>query len=250
MPSRTPGFGSQAHGAYAAALSQRHALSNSTDDLDAAIRHLTAAFRQTAVDDVNRVVYLQNLAVNLYQRYQTGGDLQDLETAARYMKEVSAVLDGGDTGASIDLYLIERDRPYLEHGLAQLQFMLAITARSEPGLAAAVESMRRLRDSLDEDDPERLPLDADFGLMLLVRSFYGGSVHDRMEGLLLMSETVEALPEGHPERPRLLLRTAGAVLMTSFSPFNRRAVDGAEQMLGMYSPPCRRTARKGSGQAR
>ncbi|MHA5049323.1 CHAT domain-containing protein [Streptomyces sp. SD15] len=231
VPSATPGFGSQAHGAYAAALSQRHALSNSADDLDAAIRHLTAAFRQTAVDDVNRVVYLQNLAVNLYQRYQTRGDLQDLETATRYMQEVRAVLDGGDTGVPIDLYLVERDRPYLEHGLAQLQFMLAINTRSEPGMAAAVESMRRLRDSLDEDDPGRLPLDADFGLMLMVRSFYGGTARDRLDGLVLMSETVEALPEGHPERPRLLLRTAGAVLMTSFTPYNKRGVESAEKML-------------------
>ncbi|MGW7239433.1 CHAT domain-containing protein [Streptomyces sp. NPDC054804] len=231
VPSPTPGFGSQAHGAYAAALSQRHALSNSADDLDEAIRHLTTAFRQTALDDVNRVVYLQNLAVSLYQRYQLGGDLQDLETAARYMREVSAVLDGGDTGLSIDLYLIERDRPHLEHALAQLQFMLAITSRSETGMAAAVESMRRLRDSVDEEDPERLTLDADFGLMLMVRSFYGGSVQERMEGLVLMSETVEALPEDHPERPRLLLRTAGAVLMTSLSPYNRRGVESAEKML-------------------
>jgi tetratricopeptide (TPR) repeat protein len=231
VPSGTPGFGSQAHGAYAAALSQRHALSNSADDLDAAIRHLTAAFRQTAVDDVNRVVYLQNLAVNLYQRYQTGGDLQDLETATRYMQEVSAILDGGDTRVPIDLYLVERERPYLEHGLAQLQFMLAITSRSEPGMAAAVESVRRLRDVLDEDDPDRLTVDADFGLMLVVRSFYGGTVQDRLDGLILMVESTEALPEGHPGRPRLLLRTAGALLIMSFSPYNRRGVESAEKML-------------------
>ncbi len=231
VPSGSPGFGSQAHGAYAAALSQRHALSNSADDLDAAIRHLTAAFRQTAVDDVNRVVYLQNLAVNLYQRYQAGGDLQDLETAARYMREVSAILEGGDTGVPIDLYLVERDRPYLEHGLAQLQFMLAMTAGSQPGMAAAVEAMRRLRDSVPEDDPARLPLDADFGLMLLVRSFYGGTVRDRLDGLVLMSESVEALPDNHPDRPRLLLRTAGAVLMTSFTPYNKRGIESAEKML-------------------
>ncbi|MFJ5641695.1 CHAT domain-containing protein [Streptomyces sp. NPDC093223] len=232
VPSHSPGFGSQAHGAYAAALSQRHALSNSADDLDGAIRHLTMAFRQTALDDVNRVVYLQNLAVSLYQRYQTGGDLQDLETAVRYMQEVGAVLDGGDTGAPIDLYLIERDRPHLEHGLAQLQFMFAVASRSGPGTAAAVESMRRLRDSFAEDDPERLTVDADFGLMLMVWSFHGGSVRDRMEGLVLLSETVDALPEDHPERPRLLLRTAGALLMTSFSPYNGRGVESAARMLG------------------
>jgi hypothetical protein len=231
-PSASPGFGSQTHGAYAAALSQRHALSNSSDDLDAAIRHLTAAFRQTAVDDVNRVVYLQNLAVNLYQRYVAGGDLQDLETAARYMREVSAVLDNRDTGLDIDMYLVERDRPYLEHGLAQLQFMLAASARSASGMAAAVASMRRLRDLLDEDDPGRLPIDADFGLMLFVYSvFGGGSAQDRMDALVLMSETVEALPEGHPERPRLLLRTAGAVLMASFAPYNKRGVASGEKLL-------------------
>ncbi|MYV51331.1 CHAT domain-containing protein, partial [Streptomyces sp. SID3212] len=177
------------------------------------------------------VVYLQNLAVNLYMRYQSGGDLQDLLTATRYMREVSAILDGGDTRVSHDLYLIERDRPHLEHSLAQLQFMLAVISRSEPGMAAAVESARRLRDGIDEDDPERLRLDADFGLMLMVRSFHGGTARDRLDGLLLMVETAEALPENHPERPRLLLRTASALLVTSFSPYNRRGAEAAEGML-------------------
>ncbi|MGX4689410.1 CHAT domain-containing protein [Streptomyces sp. JNUCC 63] len=232
VPSDTPGFASQTHGAYAAALSQRHALSHSADDLDAAIRHLTAAFRQTAVDDVNRVVYLQNLAVNLYRRYQAGGDLQDLETATRYMREVGAVLDGGGVGVRVDLQYFEHDRLHLEHGLTQLQFMHAMASGSRAGLTAAVESLGRLRETVAEDDPARLPLDADYGLMLLLRSFQGGgSVRDRMEGLMLMSETTEALPADHPDRLRLLLRTAGALLMTSFTPYNRRGVESAETML-------------------
>ncbi|MET7578286.1 CHAT domain-containing protein [Streptomyces microflavus] len=231
VPSDTPGFGSQAHGAYAAALSQRHALSNSSDDLDASIRHLTAAFRQTAVDDVNRVVYLQNLAIALYRRYQTGGDLQDLTTATRYMREVTAVLDGVDPRVTADLHLVVRNRVLLEQALAGLQFMLAFTGGSKAGMLAAVATMRRLQESCDEDAPELLPLEADLGLMLLVVSFFGGTWQERLEGLVLMTESVDALPEDHPERSRLLLRTAGAVLMTAVSPFNRRGVESAEKML-------------------
>ncbi|CAM5496130.1 hypothetical protein SMICM304S_11382 [Streptomyces microflavus] len=182
VPSDTPGFGSQAHGAYAAALSQRHALSNSSDDLDASIRHLTAAFRQTAVDDVNRVVYLQNLAIALYRRYQTGGDLQDLTTATRYMREVTAVLDGVDPRVTADLHLVVRNRVLLEQALAGLQFMLAFTGGSKAGMLAAVATMRRLQESCDEDAPELLPLEADLGLMLLVVSFFGGTWQERLEG--------------------------------------------------------------------
>ncbi|MFF9264104.1 CHAT domain-containing protein [Streptomyces longwoodensis] len=231
-PSDTPGFASQTHGAYAAALSQRHALSHSADDLDAAIRHLTAAFRQTSVDDVNRVVYLQNLAVNLYRRYQVGGDLQDLETADRYLREVGAVLDGADAGVRDGLHYLRHDRVHLEYGAAQIQFVHAMTSGSRAAMAAAVESIRKLRETVAEDDPVRLPMDADFGLMLLLGSFQeGGSVRDRLDGLILLTETAEALAADHPDRHRLLLRTAGALLMTSFRPYNRQGVESAETML-------------------
>ncbi|WP_428950353.1 hypothetical protein [Streptomyces sp. cg35] len=231
VPSQTPGFGSQSHGAYAAALSQRHALSHSSDDLDEAIRHLTAAYRQTAVDDVNRIVYLQNLSISLYQRYQEGGDLQDLQTAARYIQEVNAVVAGGDRAGFADLHLVGQDLPYLEHGLVQMQFMLASASRSRSGMAAAVEAMRRLQTSVPEDDPGRLELDADLGLMLLLYSFFGGTPRDRVDGLALMAESVEAMPGQHPQRPRLLLRTSAALLMTSFAPYNKRGVEAAEKLV-------------------
>ncbi|MFJ1614393.1 CHAT domain-containing protein [Streptomyces sp. NPDC088251] len=230
-PSDSPGFGSEVHGTYASALSRRHALSHSSDDLDASIRHLTAAFRQTPADNVNRIVYLQNLSLALYQRYLAGGDLQDLQTAHRYLHEVNTALDNGASVASADLRVVERDRPALEQGLAQLQFMVALTFRNKEGMAAAVAAMRRLRDSLAPDDPLRLPVEADYGLLLLIHSYNGGTPQDRVDGLLLMIETVEALPEEHQERPRLLLRTAGALLMTSYVPYNPSGIEGAERML-------------------
>ena len=229
-PSDAPGFGSHAHGAYAAALSQRHALSHSSDDLDASIRHLTAAFRQTTVSDVNRVVYLQNLGVGLYQRYLAGGDLQDLHTAHRYLSEVAGAVTGGTTGYT-DRRLVDRDRPLLEHGLAQLQFMLACTARDTPGMAAAVAAMRRVRDSVDPDDPQRLTIDVDFGLALFVQAFFTGDPQDRFDGLVIMLESVEAFPEDHPDRPRLLLRTAGALMVSSFTPYNTGGVASADRLL-------------------
>ncbi|MER7987948.1 CHAT domain-containing protein [Streptomyces noursei] len=230
MPPPTPGFGSQTHGAYAAALSQRHALSHSADDLDASIRHLTAAFRQTPADDLNRIIYLQNLAVGLYQRYLAGGDLQDLHTAHRYLHEVHAALDGGAV-ASETRHLIERDRPHLEHGLVQLQFTLALNSRDAAGMAAAVAAERRVLDALAPEDPWRLPVEADYGLMLMVHSAFGGTARDRLDGLLLMVDAVEALPPEDPHRPRLLLRTAGALLMTSYTPYRARGIAMAERML-------------------
>ncbi|MFF2810408.1 CHAT domain-containing protein [Streptomyces sp. NPDC058000] len=230
MPSPTPGFGSQAHGAYAAALSQRHALSHSADDLGASLRHLTAAFRQTPADDPNRIVYLQNLAVGLYQRYLAGGDLQDLHTAHHYLNEVNAVLAGGTVAPDVR-HLVERDRPHLEHGLAQLQFALAFNSRNAQAMTAAIAVQRRVRDALAPDDPWRLPFEADYGLMLLVYSFFGGTPRDRIDGLLLMVEAVESLPTEDPHRPRLLLRTAGALLMTSATPYRARGIAAAEKML-------------------
>ncbi|MGW6391432.1 CHAT domain-containing protein [Streptomyces sp. NPDC055103] len=229
-PSDTPGFGSHAHGAYAAALSQRHALSHSSDDLDASIRHLSAAFRQTTVSDVNRVVYLQNLGVGLYQRYLAGGDLQDLHAAHRYLSEVAGAVTGGTTGYT-DRRLVDRDRLILEHSLAQLQFVLACTAHDPPGMAAAVAAMRRVRDSVDPDAPQRLTIDADFGLALFVLAFFTGAAQDRFDGLVIMLESVEAFPEDHPERPRLLLRTAGALMVSSFTPYNAGGVASADRLL-------------------
>ncbi|MFE4620633.1 CHAT domain-containing protein [Streptomyces sp. NPDC056747] len=229
-PSDTPSFRSQAHGAYAAALSQRHALSHSSDDLDASIRHLTAAFRQTSPSDVNRVVYLQNLGVGLYQRYLAGGDLQDLHAAHRYLSEVTGAVTGGTT-VYVDRRLIGRDRTILEHGLAQLQFMLASVARDTPGMAAAVAAMRRVRDSLDPDDPQRLTIDVDFGLSLFVQAFFNGNPQDRLDGLVIMLESVEVLPEEHPDRPRLLLRVAGALMVSSFTPYNAGGVASADRLL-------------------
>ncbi|MFD0149956.1 CHAT domain-containing protein [Streptomyces sp. NPDC055721] len=229
-PSDTPSFRSQAHGAYAAALSQRHALSHSSDDLDASIRHLTAAFRQTSPSDVNRVVYLQNLGVGLYQRYLAGGDLQDLHAAHRYLSEVAGAVTGGTT-VYTDRRLIGRDRTILEHGLAQLQFMLACVARDTPGMAAAVAAMRRVRDSLDPDDPQRLSIDVDFGLALFVQAFFNGDPQARLDGLVIMLESVEVLPEDHRDRPRLLLRTAGALMVSSFTPYNAGGVASADRLL-------------------
>ncbi|MFD8974068.1 CHAT domain-containing protein [Streptomyces sp. NPDC059593] len=229
-PSDTPSFRSQAHGAYAAALSQRHALSHSSDDLDASIRHLTAAFRQTSPSDVNRVVYLQNLGVGLYQRYLAGGDLQDLHAAHRYLSEVTGAVTGGTT-VYADRRLIGRDRTILEHGLAQLQFMLASVARDTPGMAAAVAAMRRVRDSLDPDDPHRLTIDVDFGLSLFVQAFFNGDPQDRLDGLVIMLESVEVLPEEHPDRPRMLLRVAGALMVSSFTPYNAGGVASADRLL-------------------
>jgi hypothetical protein len=230
LPSGVSDASVPVHGAYAAALSQRHALSNSADDLEAAIRHLTAAFRKTAADDANRLVCLHNLAVNLYQRYQAGGDHQDLEAAARYLQEVGAAA-AGTTGVPMDVQIIQPDRLYIERSLVQMQFMLALMERSEPGMTAAVEAMRTLRDSVPEDAPERLPFDADFGVLLVVRSFYGGSGRDRFNGLVLTMEAAQALPEDHPDRPVLLLRAAGAMMTTAFAPYNKRAVAAAEKLL-------------------
>ncbi|MFE5709413.1 CHAT domain-containing protein [Streptomyces sp. NPDC056501] len=229
-PSDTPSFRSQAHGAYAAALSQRHALSHSSDDLDASIRHLTAAFRQTPPSDVNRVVYLQNLGVGLYQRYLAGGDLQDLHAAHRYLSEVAGAVTGGTT-VYTDRRLIGRDRTILEHGLAQLQFMLASVARDTPGMAAAVAAMRRVRNSLDPDDPQRLTIDVDFGLSLFVQAYFNGDPRDRLDGLVIMLESVEVLPEEHPDRPRLLLRVAGALMVSSFTPYNAGGIASADRLL-------------------
>ncbi|MFF5973265.1 CHAT domain-containing protein [Streptomyces sp. NPDC012769] len=229
-PSETPGFGSHAHGAYAAALSQRHALTHSSDDLDASIRHLTAAFRQTSVSDVNRVVYLQNLGVGLYQRYLAGGDLQDLHTAYRYLGEVAGAVSGG-VRVFTGHRLVERDRPFLEHGLVQMRFMLAFIERDTEGMAASVAAMRRLRDSLDPDDPRRAPIEADFGLSLFINAYFSGSVQDRIDGLMAMVESVESFPEDHPDRPRLLLRTAGALMVSSYTPYNARGIETAERML-------------------
>ncbi|MEU7516108.1 CHAT domain-containing protein [Streptomyces sp. NPDC042898] len=230
-PSDTPSFRSQAHGAYAAALSQRHALSHSSDDLDASIRHLTAAFRQTSPSDVNRVVYLQNLGAGLYQRYLAGGDLQDLHAAHRYLSEVAGAVTGGGTTVFTDRRLMGRDRTILEHGLAQLQFMLACVASDTPGMAAAVAAMRRVRDSFAPDDPQRLTIDVDFGLALFVQAFFNGDPKDRLDGLVIMLESVEVLPEDHHDRPRLLLRTAGALMVSSFTPYNAGGVASADRLL-------------------
>lgn len=173
---------------------------------------------------------LHNLAVNLYQRYQAGGDHQDLEAAARYLREVGAVARGAAT-VPMEVHLIELDRLHIERALVQMQFMLALTERSDAGMAAAVESMRRLRESVPEDDPERLGVDADFGLLLVVRSFFGGTGRDRFDGLVLTTQTAQALPEDHPDRPVMLLRAAGAMMATAFTPYNKRAVAAAEQLL-------------------
>ncbi|MEU1276063.1 CHAT domain-containing protein [Streptomyces sp. NPDC005799] len=229
-PSESPDVVSQTHGAYAAALSQRHALSHSADDLDAAIRHLTAAFRATPVGHVNRIVYLQNLAIALYKRYLTGGDLQDLHTAHRYLHEVTAAMDHG-MAAPMDLHLVERDRVFVEHGLAQFQFMLALTSGDTDLMAEAVAALSRLRDSVGPDDPRRPPIDADYGLTLLLHAFHGGSAQGGRDGLVLMIDAVDALAEDHPDRPRLMLRTAGALMMTSAARYQAGALEAAEKML-------------------
>ncbi|MFE6868134.1 CHAT domain-containing protein [Kitasatospora sp. NPDC057692] len=221
--SRRPGH--DPDGPLAAAMGKRFALTGSVGDLEAAIRHQRAAFRRAAPDDANRVVYLENLSVNLYQRYVAAGDPRDLEASRRYTEEVLAHLSVAEHAGLEGL--VATERPVLERTRALLEFQEAVTSGDVPGMTRAVEALERLVAAVPEDDPLRLPALGDLGAALFVLALHGRT--DLMTRALgLMTEAAERTPVGHLYRSFLRLRAAaalGAIALarTEASSFERRA---------------------------
>ncbi|MEU6238766.1 hypothetical protein ABZ885_37940, partial [Kitasatospora sp. NPDC047058] len=239
-PSATKGFDQHAHGALAAAMSRRFVLTNATADLDAAIRHQHAAFRRATPDDVNRVVYLQNLANSLHQRFQIGGDHQDLEASRRYYDEVLAFLASTDHGMT-GIHLALRERPALERSRLLLEFHIALNSRDVAGMGRAVALLEPLVAQLPADDPLRLMARGDLGAAAVTLSMFTGDVDRRMRAVAMMAEAAEETPAGHVHKPVLTMRAASALCMLAvMPPFSAYQADGAlrylDDFLGTADP--------------
>ncbi|MFF2348225.1 CHAT domain-containing protein [Kitasatospora sp. NPDC058115] len=205
------------HGSLGAAMSKRFALTNAVGDLDAAIRHQRAAFRRAAPDDVNRVVYLENLAVNLYQRFRLAGDHQDLEASRRYTEEVIAYLSHSEhPGVE---RLLAAHRPILERTRLMLEFQEALAAGDVPRLARTVTALEPLVDAMSEDDPLRQMARGDLGLAMFVHALQSGQAPERaMAGVVLMLDAAERTPPGHLYKNVLTMRVAGVVSLLAMGP--------------------------------
>ncbi|WP_380283647.1 CHAT domain-containing protein [Kitasatospora purpeofusca] len=204
--SRRPGH--HPDGSLAAAMGKRFALTGSVGDLDTAIRHQRAAFRRAAPDDANRVVYLENLSVNLYQRYVVAGDQRDLEASRRYTEEVLAYLSVSEL-AGLER-LVATERPVLERTRVLLEFQAAVTAGDVPEMVRAVDALEQLVAAVPEDDPLRLPALGDLGAALFVLALHGRS-ELLARALGLMTEAAERTPAGHLYKSFLSLRAAAAL---------------------------------------
>ncbi|MFB7473595.1 CHAT domain-containing protein [Kitasatospora sp. NPDC056184] len=204
--SRRPGH--HPDGSLAAAMGKRFALTGAVGDLEAAIRHQRAAFRRADPDDANRVVYLENLSVNLYQRYVAAGDPRDLEASRRYTEEVLAHLSVAEH-AGLER-LVATERPILERTRVLLEFQETAAASDVPGMVRAVEALEQLVAAVPEDDPLRLPALGDLGAALFVLALHGRT--DLLARAIgLMTEAAERTPAGHLYKPFLRLRAAAAL---------------------------------------
>lgn len=230
-PSSTPGAEQQVHGALAAALAKRFTLTNAPEDLDAAIRSQRAAFRAAPPDDANRLVYLQNLATSLHQRFQLGGDHQDVEAALRYYDELLAVVDGpGREMAGIVPVL--RERPMFERSRLMLEFHIALTARDTATMGRVVERLEPLVLAIPADDPQRLMALGDFGAAAATYSLFTGDVDRRVRAVGLMVEAAEQTPADHLHKPVLAMRAASALGMLALVPvFSEHRAEAALRYL-------------------
>ncbi|MET8699583.1 CHAT domain-containing protein [Kitasatospora sp. NPDC004723] len=234
-PSDTLWSEEQLHGSLAAAMAKRFALTNAVSDLDAAIRHQRAAFRRAAPDDVNRVVYLENLAGSLYQRYLVGGDHQDLEACRRYIDEVVAHL-------SVSEYpgverLLATQRPALERTRLMLDLQVAVTTGDVPSMARTVAALEPLVAAIPEDDPLRLLALGDFGSAMFVLALHG-PMDMLPRAVALMVEAAERTPAGHLHKGMLTMRAASALgglaLFSVSAAFSERQVETALRYLDTF----------------
>ncbi|MFF7454504.1 CHAT domain-containing protein [Kitasatospora sp. NPDC008115] len=221
------------HGSLGAAMSKRFALTNAVGDLDAAIRHQRAAFRRAAPDDLNRVVYLENLAVNLYQRFRLAGDHQDLEASRHYTEEVIAFLAHCEHAGADRLLAVHR--PILERTRLMLEFQAALTAGDVPWMARTVTALEPLVDAMSEDDPLRQVARGDLGLVMFVHAFHGGGTPERATaGILLVLDAADRTPPGHLYKAVLTMRAAGVVSHLAMGPpFSERRAEEALKYLDL-----------------
>lgn len=239
-PSTTQGFDQHVHGAMAAAMAKRFTLTNAPDDLDAAIRSQRAAFRAAAPDDINRLVYLQNLATSLQQRFQLGGDHQDVEAALHYHDEILAFLDGpGREIAGIELVL--RERPMYERARLMLEFQIALGARDIATMGRVVEQLEPMVMAIAADDPLQLLALGDFGAAAAIYSLFTGDVDRRVRAVGLMVEAAENTPAGHLHKPVLTMRAASALSTLALEPvFSEHRAESAlryiEEFLATADP--------------
>lgn len=214
-PSGTEWSDEHLHGSLGAAMSKRFALTNEMADLDAAIRHERAAFRQAAPDDVNRAVYLENLSVSLYQRFLLGGDYQDLSASRRYHAEVLAFL-ARSAHAGVER-LVARELPTLQRIRLMLDFQDALTVGDTERMGRLVAELEPLAAEVPEDDPLYLLARGDLGAATFLHAFLAAP--ERVDGAVaLMLEVAAETPAGHLHKAVLTMRAAAALGMCAFNP--------------------------------
>ncbi|WP_344337385.1 hypothetical protein, partial [Kitasatospora putterlickiae] len=216
-PSGGPRLEGDLHGSMAAVMSKRFALTNAVGDLDEAIHHQRAAFRRAAPDDLNRMVYLANLSVSLYQRYLFGGDHQDLEASRRYTEEVLAFLpDSAHAGME---GLLKSHRQMYERNRLMLEFQEALATHHHERIGGLLAEFQVLVAAMAQDDPLRLMAIGDLGAVMFIHAAQAdGEVERLMEAVHLMTDAAERTPAGHLHKAMLTLRAASALTLIAAGP--------------------------------
>ncbi|MGW1080683.1 hypothetical protein, partial [Kitasatospora sp. NPDC002522] len=243
-PTETAGFSQHVHASLGTAFGQRFTLSNSPQDLDAAIRHQTEAFRATAPDDLNRAVYLQNLATSLHQRYQVGGDKQDLDAALRYYDEVLA--HAAAQPAEGTAQLLRAELPAIRRYRLMLGFQLALTAKDTAAMGRAVSELETLTEELAADDPLRELALGDFGAAMLIHAMSTGRGEPAVRAIGIMVQAADRTPPGTLYKPLLTMRAAGALSMLAVQPtFSEHRAQAALDYLDEFLADADRDSMEG-----